>query len=94
MKEYGFNLKKAHKKTSAIRYLAVDDKFTGEGIGKALIKECLLQAKKDKQKNIILHTMDTMKEATKIYTQYNFIRHKNIDFKANGISAQGYMKNI
>lgn len=94
LKEYGLELKSNSSKTSAIRYLAVDDKYRGMGIGKALISECITHSKKDKNKRIILHTLASMKEASHIYTQYGFLRFEDIDFRSHGISVQGYSKTI
>lgn len=94
LKEYGLELKSNLNKTCAIRYLAVDEKYRGYGIAKSLVKACIAHAKKDKNKKIVLHTMESMKEASKIYTQYEFKRHKDIDFRKNGINVRGYTKNI
>jgi len=41
---------------------------------------------------MFLHTLESMKEATKIYTQYEFKRHKDIDFKNYGFKVKGYCK--
>ena len=94
LKEYGLELKSNLNKTCAIRYLAVDENFRGYGIAKSLLKACIEHAKKEKKKKIVLHTMESMTEATKIYTQYEFKRHKDIDFRKNGIDVKGYLKNI
>lgn len=94
LKEYGLNIKSNTHKMGAIRYLAVDDKYRGIGIGKALIHECINHAKKDKNKKIVLHTLDSMKEASHIYAHYGFSRFKDIDFRINGINVKGYSKTV
>lgn len=94
MKEYGLQLKSNQNKTCAIRYLAVDNKYRSFGIGKALLKQGITHAKKDKNKRIILHTMDTMNKAIELYTNYGFFRYENIDFINNGIFVKGYSKVI
>lgn len=94
MKEYGLKISTNSHKTCALRYLAVDEKFTGYGIAKALVKQGIKHAKEDRNKTIVLHTMDSMKSATKIYTQYGFKRYMNIDFRKNGVSIKGYRKKL
>ena len=94
LKEYGLSVKLNTHKMCAIRYLAVDDKYRGMGIGKALINECINHAKKDKNKRIVLHTLSSMQEASSIYEEYGFSRFKDIDFRSDGINVQGYSKNI
>lgn len=94
IKEYGFKLKLNQNKTCAIRYLAVDEKYRSLGIGKALIKQCISHSRQDKNRRIVLHTMDTMKEASKIYSNYGFFRYKKIDFKINSITIKAYTKTL
>lgn len=94
MKEYELELKSKPNKTCAIRYLSVDKKYRGFGIAKSLVTECINHAKKDKNNRIILHTMNSMKEAIKIYEQFGFLRFEIIDFRNNGIYAKGYYKKL
>lgn len=92
LKEYGLELKSNLNKTCAIRYLAVDENFRGYGIAKSLVRTCISHAKKDKNKKIVLHTMESMKEASEIYTQYGFKQYQNINFTKDGINVIGYIK--
>ncbi|MCT7584663.1 GNAT family N-acetyltransferase [Aliarcobacter butzleri] len=90
IKEYELQLKINTRRTSAIRYLAVEDTCRGFGIGKALIKACITHAKKEKKEKIFLHTLNSMKEATHIYEKIGFSRFKDIDFKNYGLDVKGY----
>lgn len=92
LKEYGLQLKTNSGRTCAIRYLAVDDNFRGFGIGQALVQACINHAKKDKKEKIFLHTLDSMKEATKIYEKEGFHRFKDIDFRNYGFEVKGFKK--
>ncbi len=92
--DYGLQLKLKSNKTSAIRYLAVKSKYNGNSIGKALIDECINLTKKDKNKKLVLHTLDSMKEAIQIYKEHEFKRFKKIDFNVGKICAKGYSKNL
>ncbi len=91
---YGLKLQLKSYKTSAIRFLAVDEQYRGMSIGKALISQCVFQAQKDKNKKIVLHTLSSMKEASKIYKQFGFKRFTNIDFINHGVPVEGYVKFI
>ena len=92
LKEYGLQLKTNSGRTCAIRYLAVDDNFRGFGIGKALVQACINHAKKDKKEKMFLHTLESMKKATKIYENEGFYRFKEIDFRNYGFEVKGYCK--
>ncbi len=94
LKEYGLQLKINRRRTCAIRYLAVDDNFRGFGIGQTLVQACINHAKKDKKEKIFLHTLDSMKEATKIYEKEGFHRSKDIDFRNYGFEVKGYCKSL
>jgi ribosomal protein S18 acetylase RimI-like enzyme len=74
--------------------LAVDDNFRGFRIGKALVQQTINHAIKDKKEKIFLHTLDSMKEASKIYENEGFKRFKDIDFRNYGFEVKGYIKNI
>jgi ribosomal protein S18 acetylase RimI-like enzyme len=82
------------KKTSAIRYLAVDKKYSGNSIGKELLKVCINKTKKDKNKIMILHTLDIMVDAISLYEKLDFKRYKNVDFNIVKIDVKGYLKII
>ena len=92
LKEYGLQLKINSGRTCAVRYLAVDDNFRGFGIGKALVKQTINHAIKDKKEKMFLHTLESMKEATKIYENQGFQRFKDIDFRNYGFKVKGYCK--
>lgn len=81
-------------KTSAIRYLAVDNQYSGNAIGIELLNMCINKTKKDKNKRLILHTLDTMIEAISIYEKLGFKRDKKIDFYVGNIHIKGYNKTI
>lgn len=94
LKEYGLKLKTNSGRTSAVRYLAVDNNFRGLGIGQALVQACINHAKKDKKEKIFLHTLDSMKEATKIYEKEGFHRFEDIDFRNYGFEVKGFCKSL
>ncbi|MCG3651495.1 GNAT family N-acetyltransferase [Aliarcobacter butzleri] len=94
LKEYGLQLKINSGRTCALRYLAVDDNFRGFGIGKALVKQTINHAKKDKKEKMFLHTLNSMKNASKIYEKEGFQRFKHIDFRNYGFEVKGFIKYI
>ena len=48
------------KNAAGFRLLAVDDKYRGKGIGKALTLICLEKARNQKQKQLIIHTTNAI----------------------------------
>ncbi|EZH75452.1 hypothetical protein ATO12_01345 [Aquimarina atlantica] len=62
-----------------IRFLGVDPKYRGFGIGKELVNTCLRYAKKTGEQTIALHTSEFMDPARTIYEKIGFKRIKEIE---------------
>ncbi|MDN7242607.1 GNAT family N-acetyltransferase [Planococcus sp. N028] len=75
-----------------IRMLAVDSKFRGNGVGKALVYYCIDVAKEQGEKRIGLHTGSFMSDAMKLYESIGFERMPELDFEPlnDGIIVQAY----
>ena len=69
-----------HKNWSYIRFLGVNTKFRGNGIGKKLTDLCLKFAKETNEKHIALHTSEFMNSARAIYEKRGFIKTKEIEY--------------
>lgn len=65
---------------SYIRYLGVNTKFRGNGIGKKLTDLCLDYAKETKEEYVALHTSEFMDGARAIYEKRGFKKTKEIEF--------------
>ena len=65
---------------SYIRFLGVNTKFRGSGIGKKLTDLCIGYAKETKQKFISLHTSEFMDSARAIYEKIGFEKTKEIEY--------------
>lgn len=61
-----------------IRFLGVDPKYRGFGIGKELVNSCLRYAKKTREKTIALHTSEFMNHARIMYEKIGFKRIREI----------------
>jgi ribosomal protein S18 acetylase RimI-like enzyme len=68
------------KNWSYIRFLGVNTKFRGNGIGKKLTELCIEYAKETNEKNIALHTSEFMNSARTIYEKKGFQKIKEIRY--------------
>lgn len=65
---------------SYIRFLGVNTKYRGKGIGKKLTDLCLDYAQETKEKYVALHTSEFMDSARAIYEKKGFRKTKEIEF--------------
>ena len=63
-----------------VRLLAVAPEARGQGIGTALMKECLRRARRLGAACLTLHTTDMMQVAMRMYERMGFIRVPELDF--------------
>ncbi len=76
-----------------VRLLAVLPSARGQGIGKALMDECLRRAHHMGATTIGLHTMDMMHTAMDMYERMGFVHTPALDFHpAEGIVVKGYSR--
>lgn len=65
---------------SYIRFLGVNTKFRGNGIGKKLTELCIQHAQENKETHLALHTSEFMDSARAIYEKRGFRKTKEIEF--------------
>ncbi len=74
-----------------VRLLAVAPAARGQGIGAALIRECIQRARQSGAGALTLHTTDMMRVAMSMYERMGFVRAPELDFRpAPGITIKGY----
>ena len=74
-----------------VRLLAVMPTARGQGIGVALMQECMRRARQSGAAALGLHTTDMMSVAMRMYEQMGFVRLPALDFRpAEGIVIKGY----
>jgi GNAT superfamily N-acetyltransferase len=75
-----------------IRMLAVREESRGSGVGKALIRECILRSQAKGSRYIGLHTSDFMQAAVRLYERMGFERMPKLDFQPanDGIIVKAY----
>lgn len=74
-----------------IRLLAVAPATRGQGIGAALVRECLRRARQSGAAALTLHTTDMMQVAMSMYERMGFVRAPELDFHpVPGITIKGY----
>jgi ribosomal protein S18 acetylase RimI-like enzyme len=67
------------KEWSYIRFVSVNPKFGGQGIGTKLTIKCIEKAKENGEKTIALHTSEMMSNARHIYERLGFKILREID---------------
>ena len=75
---------------SGIRLLAVDPRFRGSGVGKALTAECIRIAREAGHAQVILHTTAAMQTAWAMYERIGFARAEELDFLQEGFPVYGF----
>ena len=80
---------------AGIRLLAVDPGHRGQGVGRALMDECVGRCREQCIKTIGLHTTEFMNVARRIYAQMGFTRAPEFDFHpAAGVVVMAYRLNL
>ena len=78
-----------------IRLLAVTPSSRGQGIGAALMEECVRRARAFGAAVLALHTIDMMQTALRLYQQMGFVRAPELDFHpAPDLKIKGYRLNL
>ena len=74
-----------------IRLLAVAPSQRGQGIGAALVQECVERTRAAGATALTLHTTDLMQTAMRLYERMGFVRFPELDFHpAPGLVIKGY----
>jgi GNAT superfamily N-acetyltransferase len=74
-----------------VRLLAVAPAARGQGIGAALVEECLRRARRAGAAVLTLHTTDIMQVAMRMYERMGFVRVPELDFSPlPGVTVKGY----
>lgn len=75
---------------SGIRLLAVDPRFRGMGVGKALTHACIALARTKGHAHVVLHTTQAMQTAWKLYEGLGFERAEDLDFMQEELPVFGF----
>ncbi len=74
-----------------VRLLAVAPAARGQGVGGALMHECLRRARQSGATALTLHTTDIMEAAMRLYERLGFRRVPELDFQPGpGVTIKGY----
>ncbi len=74
-----------------VRLLAVAPKARGQGVGTALMEECVQRARRAGATTLGLHTSDMMRAAVRMYERMGFVRVPEFDFRpAEAVLVKGY----
>ncbi len=78
-----------------VRLLAVAPAARGQGIGTALVRECLRRARQSGAAALTLHTTDLMQAAMQLYERMGFMRAPDLDFHpVPEVTIKGYRFNL
>jgi ribosomal protein S18 acetylase RimI-like enzyme len=76
---------------AVVRLLAVHPEYRGQGIGRALMEECIHRCRQSKVAAIGLHTTQAMDIARQMYERMGFVRVPESDFHpAPGVTVMAY----
>ncbi len=74
-----------------VRLLAVAPAARSQGIGAALMQECVRRARRAGTGALSLHTTDLMRTAMGMYERIGFVRAPELDFHpAPGVTVKGF----
>jgi GNAT superfamily N-acetyltransferase len=74
-----------------LRLMAVASSARGQGIGAALLQECVRRARRSGATTLGLHTQDAMQAAVRLYERAGFVRAPELDFQTpSGVLVKGY----
>lgn len=80
---------------AGLRMLAVVPAAQGAGVGTALVLACLERARGDGRRRMVLHTIDAMHGARRLYERLGFRRAPDRDWRPrDGIQLLGYERRI
>ena len=95
MKQYGSGgTATQQKNASGFRLLAVSCHARGLGVGRALSEYCIEKAKKDGNKELIIHTTEAMKIAWGMYEKLGFKRSDDLYFLQKGLPVFGFRLSV
>jgi GNAT superfamily N-acetyltransferase len=77
-----------------VRFLAVHPSMRGQGLGKALMDECVQRALRSGANALGLHTMELMRAAVHMYERMGFVRVPEHDFSVSGVLVMGYSRSL
>jgi GNAT superfamily N-acetyltransferase len=78
-----------------VRLLAVAPAARGQGIGAALMHECIRRARQSGAAILTLHTTDIMQVAMRMYERMGFVRTPELDFHVDtDLTVKGYRLNL
>lgn len=74
-----------------MRLLAVAPAARGQGVGAALVRECIRRARRSGAEALTLHTSDVMQTAMRLYERIGFVRDLALDIHpAPDLLIKGY----
>ena len=78
-----------------MRLLAVAPVARGQGIGTALVRECMRRTLSAGHETLTLHTTDMMQTAMRMYERMGFVRAPELDFHpVEEVTVKGYRLNL
>ena len=78
-----------------VRLLAVLPRVRGQGVGTALMDECVRHASRMGATQLGLHTMEVMQAAVHMYERMGFVHMPALDFRpSEGILVKGYRRRL
>lgn len=88
--QYGVGVVAQEHSASGMRLLGVAPEARGLGVGTALTNACIARARLHDHKQVILHTMPSMRSAWRLYEHLGFRRSPDLDFVQEAVQVFGF----
>lgn len=79
---------------ASFRFFGVDPSAQGRGIGGAMVKWCIARARDDGKQRLLIHTLESMPEAQRLYAGLGFRRQPASDEDWDGIKGIAYVYDL
>lgn len=76
---------------ASFRYFGVLPDVQGRGVGQAMVQWCIDRARADGRRKILIHTLESMPSAQRMYQHLGFERVPDLDEDWDGIKGLGFV---
>ncbi len=79
---------------AGFRYFGVDSAVQGRGVGEAMVRWCIDEARRLGLRRLRLHTLESMPAAQRLYERLGFVRDPQHDHHWDGIFGLSYVLHL
>ena len=79
---------------ATFRYFGVDPAAQGRGVGEAMVRWVIDRAQSDGKRRVLIHTLEVMRGAQRLYERLGFVRDEANDEDWDGIAGLAYRYDV